>query len=159
MKILILYYSHTGHTKSAADAVTAGIVAAGGEVKMVNTKEFDPTILKDFDCLIVGSPCWQKHFGDGPPQVEEPTLASIAKITDGSLANKLVGGFVVTAETKGHITLNAIEAALFAKGATDFKKGPIGKAGSPMSDWKGPKLMDETLKEYYEFGKSLVTQN
>ncbi|MCG8571259.1 MAG: flavodoxin family protein [Spirochaetes bacterium] len=157
MKILILYYSHTGHTKNAADAVAAGIQEAGGAVTMVNTKDFDPAVIADYDGFVVGSPCWQKHFGDGPPQVDEPTLASIGKLADSSLAGKLVGGFVVTAETKGHRTLAAIEEAVVAKGGTKFKKGPIGKAGSPMSDWKGPNLMDEALKQYHDFGKSLVS--
>lgn len=156
MKFLILYFSHTGHTKSAAEAVLEGIKSAGGEGILTTTKEFKPETLNDYDGLLVGSPCWQKHWGDGPPTVEEPTLGSLAKIPEGVLKNKIVGGFVVTHETKGHLTLQAIEKAVIAKGVKNFKKGPVACAGSKMSDWKGPDLLEKDLERYKAFGASLI---
>ena len=58
MKVLILYFTKTGHTLEAANATASGIRSAGSEVNLQSTKDFRATELADYDALIVGSPCW-----------------------------------------------------------------------------------------------------
>ena len=58
MRVLILYYSKTGHTLEAANATAEGIRSAGSAADMTDVKGFLPEDVAAYDGFIVGSPCW-----------------------------------------------------------------------------------------------------
>ena len=58
MKIMISYYSKTGHTLEGAIAVAEGIRKSGSEAELVPVSDFQADALQDVDGLILGSPCW-----------------------------------------------------------------------------------------------------
>ena len=58
MKVLVLYFSKTGHTLEAVDAVAGGIREAGSEVDVVAAGKFEASMVAGYDGFIVGSPCW-----------------------------------------------------------------------------------------------------
>jgi len=65
MKSLIVYDSLYGNTEKIAKAIGAALT---GEVKVLRVGEVDPSELKTFDLLIVGSPT---HGGRASPTMRE----------------------------------------------------------------------------------------
>lgn len=53
MKILVTYYSGTGNTEKVAHSIKEGIT--GHDVEIFPVKEVEPTSLKNYDCVILGS--------------------------------------------------------------------------------------------------------
>jgi len=53
LKILITYYSGTGNTEKVANAIKDGII--GHDVDIFPVKQVDPTILKSYDMVFLGS--------------------------------------------------------------------------------------------------------
>jgi flavodoxin len=51
MKPCVLYFSRTGNTKSMAEAISESI-----EAPVFSMTSSDPSVVKDFDMLIVGTP-------------------------------------------------------------------------------------------------------
>jgi flavodoxin len=65
MKTIILYDSMYGNTQKIAQAIGDGLT---GEVKVVRIGEANPSELKTYDLLIVGSPV---HGGRATPELDE----------------------------------------------------------------------------------------
>ena len=55
MKILVLYFSKTGHTLEAANATVEGIRSAGCEADLVAVSDFRASTVTDYEGLIFGS--------------------------------------------------------------------------------------------------------
>ncbi|MDO5612233.1 MAG: flavodoxin family protein [Paracoccus sp. (in: a-proteobacteria)] len=103
-KIAIVYFSGYGHTVFAADAIAAGAREAGAQVDVIRISEdgqigdADWAALDAADAIVYGSPtymggpAWQfKRFAD----------ASSKAWFERKWADKLAGGFTVSASTMG----------------------------------------------------------
>ncbi|TFG13374.1 MAG: hypothetical protein EU535_05020 [Promethearchaeota archaeon] len=55
MKILIAYHSGTGNTEKIAKSMKEGLAEEGQDVKMLPAKEVDPSSLKSYDLVLLGS--------------------------------------------------------------------------------------------------------
>jgi menaquinone-dependent protoporphyrinogen IX oxidase len=153
MKVLFLYYTKTGHTLEAAEAVCEGLKTAGCQVDMVNAAEFNPASLESCDAMIVGSPCWGGSYGQG---VSKPVRRALEKIGAGSLAGKPTGGISVNGNMGADNTIKTIGEILVQKGCGSFIHGPIAKAGAPLSLWTGPAIKPEDLERFRDFGRSFA---
>jgi len=154
MKVLILYFTKTGHTLEAANATADGIRAAGSEVDLVTVKDFDAAELADYDALIVGSPCWNGvASGSG---VAKPVSQALDTLAPRSLQGKRCGGISVHAFIGGENTVRTIGSILTQKGCGDYRPGPVAKAGVPVSLWKGPAVSPEDEDLFRAFGTEFV---
>jgi len=155
MKIMILYYSKTGHTLEAANAVAEGIRAVGSEVDLVDVKNFDPAALAEVDGLIVGSPCWAGSItGAG---IARPLIHPLKTLPADCLKEKRGGGISVHSATGGANTVNALGKFLSQKGCAAFRPGPAAKAGLPFSPWKGPSVTAQDKERFKAYGAGFVT--
>ncbi|MBL7016031.1 MAG: hypothetical protein ISR84_00580 [Kiritimatiellales bacterium] len=154
MKILILYYSKTGHTLEAASATAEGIRSAGSEVDLIAVADFKADILARYDGLIAGSPCWAGSVtGAG---VATPLLHPLRSLPADCLKGKRGGGIAVHCVTGGANTVNALNKLLCRKGCTDFRPGPAAKAGLPFSPWKGPSVSAQDEERFKAYGAEFV---
>ena len=156
MKILILYYTKTGHTLEAAEATAEGIRAAGSEVDLVALDKFSPASLADYDGLIMGSPCWAGNITSGVPKVVTKALNSLAA---DCLKAKRCGGISVNCKNGGESTVRSLGKLLSQKGCEDYRPGPVAKAGSAISLWKGPSVGAKDEELFKVFGAGFVAQN
>jgi flavodoxin I len=99
MKTLVVYDSQYGNTESIAKAIGAAIPA---EVQVLRVGDVNPSALKSFDLLIIGSPTQ----GGRPTQAIQSFLEALAPGLKGAsvaafdtrLPSKLVGIFGYAAE-------------------------------------------------------------
>jgi flavodoxin len=155
MKVLILYYTKTGHTLEAANATAQGIRSAGSEADLVTVKAFDAADLAHYDALIVGSPCWAGSLT--PLGVAEPMVKALDALAPGSLAGKRGSGISVHSGIGGATTVRTIGEILAQKGCEDYRPGPVARAGVPFSLWKGPSVSREDEARFTAFGAEFVT--
>lgn len=57
-KIIVIYYSRSGHTKKMADSVVSGIKKEGVEAALKDVKDLKVDELLDYDGIIIGSPTY-----------------------------------------------------------------------------------------------------
>ena len=154
MKVLIIYFTKTGHTLEAAKATAEGIKTAGSEVDLVSIKEFVADDLSNYDALIVGSPCWAGMTKKGG--VSAPVKKVLRKLEPGVLNGKRCGGIAVHSGSGGENTLKNIGKFLMEKGCEDYKPGPVAVAGVPLSLWKGRSVSSEDQERFSAFGSEFV---
>lgn len=155
MKILILYYSKTGHTLEAANATAEGIRSAGSEAELVAVTDFKTDTLTEVDGLIVGSPCWAGSVtGAG---IATPLLHPLKSLPTDCLRGKRGGGISVHCATGGANTVNALGKLLSGKGCSDVRPGPAAKAGLPFSPWKGPSVSAQDEERFKTYGAKFVS--
>jgi len=149
MNTLILYHTKTGHTLEAINPLVKGIIEAGGQAETILAEEFKIETLKNYDSLIVASPCW--GGSSGITGVAFPLVNILKKLPSDSLKDKLCGGVAIHAKYGGKGTLKHIERLLLSKGCINFKIGPVVKAGVLMSLYKGPsvKKSDELILKQF----------
>jgi flavodoxin len=154
MKVLILYFTKTGHTLEAANATAEGIRSAGSEVKLVTAQDFDPAQLAGYDALIVASPCWAGAANQFllPKPMER---ALTAPATD-ALQGVRCGGISVHSGIGGENTIRRLGEILAQKGNTDYRPGPAARAGVPFSLWKGPSVKPEDEARFAAYGAAFV---
>jgi NAD(P)H dehydrogenase (quinone) len=154
MKTLILYYSKTGHTLEAATATAAGIREAGSEADIVSVAEFQANSLAQYDGLIIGSPCWAGSVtGAG---IANPLLHPLRRLPPTCLKGKRCGGIAVHCATGGANTVKALEKLAAQKGCTDFRPGPVARAGLPFSPFKGPPVSEQDEARFKTYGAQFV---
>jgi len=155
MKVLILYYTKTGHTLEAGNAVADGIKSAGSKVDLINVKEFTPDKISAYDALIVGSPCWT-----GSIRRKEGIAFSLkdalVKLPSNILMGKKCGGFAVHAGNGGEVTVANIGVILRDKGCENYIPGHVARAGSPLSIWKGRSVSEKDLEIFKAYGSEFV---
>ena len=155
MKTMILYYSKTGHTLEAVNATAEGIRSAGAEVDLVTVSDFRPAALADYDALIVGSPCWAGSVTSGG--LAKPIVKALGSLPPGCLLGKRCGGISVHAKMGGETTVTTLGRLLAEKGCKDYRPGPVAKAGSPFSLWKGRSVSTQDEERFKVFGTDFVT--
>jgi len=63
MKFLIAYHSKTGNTEKVAISMKQGLIEEGQDVTLMAANKVDPTSLKSYDFLILGSGIYAKRIG------------------------------------------------------------------------------------------------
>jgi flavodoxin len=157
MKVMVLYYSKTGHTLEAVNALAEGVRQAGSDVDLVTVKKFDSATLASYDGFIVGSPCWAGSITSGG--VAKAVLRVLNALPDDCLKGKRCAGISVHSQMGGKTTIRTLGKLLAKKGCEDSRPGPAAKAGTPFSLWKGPSVgaLDEEV--FKAFGVEFVTQD
>jgi NAD(P)H dehydrogenase (quinone) len=110
-KISIVYHSGYGHTAKQAEAVTAGVKAAGGAAHLIaidaegNITEADWQTLADSDAIVFGSPT---YMGSVSWQFKKFADASSKPWFGQQWKNKIAAGFTNSATINGdkHSTLH-----------------------------------------------------
>jgi flavodoxin len=154
MKVLILYFTKTGHTLEAANAAAEGIRSAGSEADLVTVKGFDTARLKDYDAFIVASPCWAGSTGRA--FLPRPLERALAALTGSDLHGTRCGGISVHSGIGAVNTVRQIGEILTGKGCRDFRSGPVARAGVPLSVWKGPSVSPEDEARFRAYGDAFV---
>ena len=95
-KILVAYYSKTGHTKQMAESVVEGAVEGDADVDCKTVDRLDAKELLDYDGLIVGSPV---YYGQPAAPVKE--LIDISVGIHGRLAGRVGAAFAASANIGG----------------------------------------------------------
>lgn len=155
MKVLILYFTKTGHTLEAANATTEGIRSAGSEADLVAAQEFDPAQLTGYDALIVASPCWAGSVGR--PVLAKSIDRALTALSTEALRDKRCGGISVHSGVGGENTVRHIGEMLAQKGNTEYRPGPAARAGVPFSIWKGPSVSPQDEARFRAYGAGFVT--
>jgi multimeric flavodoxin WrbA len=150
MKVLILYYSKTGHTLEAANAISDGIKSGGSTSYIVSVDKFKSSILKKYDAIIVGSPCWAGVVSKNG--VASPVTKTLNTLKGDSLKGKIGGGFAIEAIGGGISTVTTLGNILTSKGCDKYIVGPIAKAGTVLSISKGHSVSKEDLEHYKTYG-------
>lgn len=155
MKVLILYHSKTGHTLEAVTATAEGIKSTGSEVDLIEAADFKAEMMTDYQGFIVGSPCWAGSItGSG---VAGPVARALKSLSAKSLESKRCGSVSVYSIAGGENTVGALGKLLKKKGCTDYKTGPVAKAGVPFSTWTGPSVTAEDEEQYKYYGAEFVS--
>ncbi len=156
MKVLIVYFSKTGHTEEAAQAIAQGIKEAGSDSTMVKSDEFSADLLPDYDALLIGSPCRlggvSKKLGVAPV-VKRMLLA----LPQGALSEKKCGGFSVHCAVGAEHAVINIGKIVATKGCENYIAGPVAAAGAPLSLWTGKAVAPEDRERFSAFGKEFVS--
>lgn len=154
MKVLIVYFSKTGHTREAALAISEGMKEAGSTVNIVGLIEFKPDSIGHYDRIIFGAPCWAGSINK--KGVPGPVKKALNALSSESLKDKPCAAFSIQAWKGAEYTIKNIGLILKEKGCSDFTEGPIAKAGTPFSIGKGSSITSEDLKKFKEFGAHFI---
>ena len=154
MKILILYFSKTGHSLEAANATAEGIRSAGSEADLVAVSDFHASTVADYEGLILGSPCWAGSVT--PWGVAKPVLSALDSLPPDCLKEKPCGGISVHSKMGGKTTVRTLGRLLSRKGCEDYRPGPAAKAGIPFSLWKGPSVEARDEERFKAYGAEFV---
>ena len=154
MKVLVLYFSKTGHTLEAANATAAGIRSVGSEADIVTAGDFQPSMIADCDALIVGSPC--RSGSVTSTGVAKPIRRALDSLPGDCLAGRRCGGISVNSTTGGNTTVTHLGELVNEKGCADYRPGPVAKAGVPLSLWKGPSVSAEDSERFKAYGAEFV---
>jgi len=95
-KVLVAYYSRTGNTLKMAEAVAAGVRAAGVEVTLQPLNKLTVADLPAFDGLIFGSPTYYGSMVGAMKQLLDESVAY-----HGQLIGKVGGAFSSSAHIGG----------------------------------------------------------
>ena len=154
MKVVILYFTKTGHTLEAANATAEGIRSAGSEAVLITAKEFDSVQLAGYDALIVASPCWAGSAGI--PMLPKLLDRALTALSTDALSDKRCGGISVHSGVGGENTVRHLGEILAQKGNTDYRPGPAARAGVPFSLWKGPSVSPRDQARFKDYGTTFV---
>lgn len=152
LRALIIYYSKTGHTESAAKDIARGLTDEGAQVDIVPVAQFKPGTIRSYDVLVVGSPTYgNTRYRKAAPPVQK-ALDSLSPM---ALENRVAGAFTVHAGMGGEKVVTVMERQLAGLGAKVVTGGPVQKAGAPLSLWKGPDAKQPDVDEAVAFGRRL----
>jgi len=154
VKVLILYFTRTGHALEAANATAEGIRSAGSEADLITAQAFHSAQLAGYDALIVASPCWAGSAGR--PILPKPIDRALKALVTDDLREKRCGGISVHAGIGGENTVQRIGELLMQKGCTEYRRGPAVRAGAPFSIWKGPSVSLQDEERFMTYGTAFV---
>ncbi len=164
MKILIVYHSVFGNTKTLAESIAAGAQSAGAEVKLTPIAEADPRELVNYDGLILGCPT---RFGTVSSELKAFMDRTGYVWKQGQLVNKIGAAFTTSNTLHGgqETALLTIHYFLFNHGMivvgvpptiheTDYAGSYYG-ASARTVDGKTPPT-DDDKKVAFELGKRVA---
>ena len=86
-KIAVVYWSGTGNTEAMAQAVSEGAKAAGAEVVLMTSAEFDASMMDSFDAIAFGCPSM------GVEVLEEEEFSPMFSACEPNLSGKKIALF------------------------------------------------------------------
>ena len=86
-KIYVVYWSQSGNTQAMAEAVGAGITAAGKEAAVVDVSSVSTAELKNAKAFALGCPAM------GAEELEETEMEPFVAELEGSISGKKIGLF------------------------------------------------------------------
>lgn len=96
VKVLVCYFSKSGHTERMAREIAEGSRAAGAEVDLKPVGEVDPRGLIDYDAVVMGSPT---QYGTMSAEAKE--LIDRSVVLHGSLEGRVGGAFTSSGQRAG----------------------------------------------------------
>jgi NAD(P)H dehydrogenase (quinone) len=109
-KVLILYYSRSGHTKKMAKVVAETMKSGPIDVTVGDVEKFDVSSLPTYDGIVLGSPT---YFSNIAWQVKKVIDESIVHYSGRKLKGKVAGIFTSAGTSaNGKDCLKMLEAAL-----------------------------------------------
>jgi flavodoxin len=148
-KALVVYYTKTGHTGEAAEAVARGLRESRVEVEVKTLDQVDPSDLEAYSIIAVGAPTWAAR----PARPMKKFLKGLDKK---ALKGKVAAPFTSYAGMRGKATLRRMRRLLRRRKAKKVLKGVAVKAGAPLSLWKGRSPSEEDLARLEELGRKLA---
>jgi NAD(P)H dehydrogenase (quinone) len=108
-KMVILYYSGSGHTQKMADAIAEAARSSTINVTVESVERFDPSLLPKYDGIVIGSPT---YFSNMAWQIKKMVDESIMHYGGGKLKKKVAGIFTSCGSKKdGKDCLKMLEVA------------------------------------------------
>ncbi len=95
-KVLVIYYSRSGHTKKMADSICEGVKKEGLEAVLKNVKDVPVRDLLKYEGIIIGSPT---YYGSMAAQIKKLLDDSVA--FHGELDGKVGAAFASSANIAG----------------------------------------------------------
>lgn len=95
-KVLVLYFTRTGNTKTMAEIVAGGAEKEGAEVSLKDVEETRPDEMLDYDAIVAGSPT---YYGGMAGKLKDFFDASV--VHHGKLTGKVGGAFSSSANIGG----------------------------------------------------------
>ena len=86
-KVAVVYWSGTGNTEEMANKVAEGAKAAGAEVEVISSDDFDGTDISGFDGVAFGCPAM------GDEELEDSVFQPVFEACEPKLAGKKVALF------------------------------------------------------------------
>lgn len=154
MRTLIIYHTKTGHTLEAIRPFADTLKEAGAEARIVLAKDFTASMLTNFDSFVIGTPCW--GGSSGVTGVAIPIISAVKKLSSDALQDRLCGGIVVHARYGGKATMSHVERLLRSKGCTNSVSGPVVKAGTLGSVFKGRSVTKQDEELIRAYGKEFI---
>jgi NAD(P)H dehydrogenase (quinone) len=151
VKMLVTYYSRSGHTKKMANAIAEAAEGAGATVDLLNVEQVDVRSLPEYDCLVAGSPT---YYGNMAAQIKEMFDKSVK--VHNKLTGRLGGAFASSGNRAGgnETTVTAILLCWLVHGML--------VSGSAGRDHYAPVSVgapdEAALKSCAEYGRRLVEQ-
>jgi len=151
VKMLVTYYSRSGHTKTMAEAIAKAAKDAGADVDLLQVAQVDVKTLPEYDCLVAGSPT---YYGTMTAEVKSMFDKSVK--VHNKLTGRLGGAFASSGMRAGgnETTVTAILLCWLVHGML--------VSGSAGSDHYGPVAVgapdEQTLKACAEYGRRLTEQ-
>lgn len=115
-KIVIPYYSASGHTRRLAEAVLEGVESINSEVSLINVEEMSEdswSLLEKADAIIFGSPTFMGGVA-GKYKLFLDETAYRGFWTERKFVDKMAAGFTVATYPSGDKLNTIIQLAIFA---------------------------------------------
>ena len=151
VRMLVCYYSRSGHTKLMAEAIAKAAEGAGADVDLKHVDQVDFMTWRDYDCIVMGSPT---YYGSMAAECKELLDKSVK--LHGKLNGRLGGAFTSSGGRAGgnETTIIDILKAWLIPGML--------VSGTTNSDHYGPVAVgrpdDKALASCTEYGERMVEQ-
>ncbi len=151
VKMLVTYYSRSGHTKRMAEEIAKAAEDAGADVDLLHVDQVDVKKFPDYDCLVAGSPT---YYGTMAAEIKGMFDRSVK--VHNKLTGRLGGAFASSGMRAGgnETTVTAILLCWLVHGML--------VSGSAGSDHYGPVAVgtpdEQAVKACQEYGRRMVEQ-
>lgn len=148
-KALVMYYTKTGHTADAAEAIARGLESSRVEATVKPISDVDKEELVDYSMLALGSPT----RGGRPARKVKKFMKGLDKK---ALKKKTATTFTSYSRFNGRGTLRRLKKLLKRRKAKKVVRGVKFKAGAPLSLWQGKDIRDEDIVRLEQLGEKLA---
>lgn len=151
VRMLVTYYSRSGHTKRMAEEVAKAAEEAGANVDLLHVDQVDIKTFPDYDCLVAGSPA---YYGTMAAEIKAMFDRSVK--VHNKLTGRLGGAFASSGRRAGgnETTVTSILLCWLVHGML--------VSGSAGSDHYAPVAVgapdEEALRSCAEYGRRLTEQ-